>query len=249
LGDEEEEEAEDEDGDYVILRLRRDGQEEKFRIDKVWPLSLACLRPLVMLSSAIKLTHQDTQQDKQFQKLHDSYCQKKRLIPAKYLASRVVYPSVCAVPNAVLLCHVASTRVKFIFDGLPVNMQSTPEGEDMEDDDLVDVKVEPGAQLPAAAPAAATTSSRSTSVPIPQPEPEPAPYVDDDDDSEFVVLRVRRGTEEDKFRIRTVTPTDQLTMLSNGGLMFCARVSVLPLRRAIHSRSCRRPTARRRAST
>jgi hypothetical protein len=91
-------------------------------------------------------------------------------------------------------------------------MRSTPANEDMEDDDIVDVKVEPGAQLPAvaAATAAATTTasaSASASVSKPQP-PRPAPvatYVeDDDDDSAYVLLRVRRGTEEDKFRIKRV---------------------------------------------
>jgi hypothetical protein len=104
--------------------------------------------------------------------------------------------------------------VKFIFDGLPLNMRSTPANEDMEDDDIVDVKVEPGAQLPAVAAAtaaataaAATTTITSASISKPQP-PRPAPvatYVeDDDDDSAYVLLRVRRGTEEDKFRIKRV---------------------------------------------
>ncbi len=94
--------------------------------------------------------------------------------------------------------------MKFIFDGLPLNMRSTPANEDMEDDDIVDVKVEPGAQLPAVA---AATAAASASASKPQP-PRPAPvatYVeDDDDDSAYVLLRVRRGTEEDKFRIKRV---------------------------------------------
>lgn len=158
-----EEEEEEADADYVILRLRREGQEEKFRID----------------------------QDKQFQKLHDSYCQKKRLIPEK---------------------------VKFIFDGLPLNMRSTPANEDMEDDDIVDVKVEPGAQLPAVAAstaAAATTTIATATATASKPQPpRPAPvatYVeDDDDDSAYVLLRVRRGTEEDKFRIKRSDPFKKL---------------------------------------
>jgi hypothetical protein len=49
LDDEEAEEEEEEaDADYVILRLRREGQEEKFRIDQVGASSSlfppACLR-------------------------------------------------------------------------------------------------------------------------------------------------------------------------------------------------------------
>jgi len=75
----------------------------------------------------LRLRRQDQEVDRfridkssPFEKLYLFYCKKKGFQPDK---------------------------VKFIFDGLPLNMRSTPDEEDMEDDDIIDVKVEPGAEF------------------------------------------------------------------------------------------------------
>jgi len=70
-------------------------------------------------------------------------------------------------------------------------MSSTPEDEDMEDEYIIDVQVAPGADLP--------------SVPAAAQKRQPSPTLEDtSDDDEYVILKVRRGAEEEKFRTKKV---------------------------------------------
>lgn len=64
----------------------------------------------------------------------------------------------------------------------------------MEDDDLVDVEAQPSAELPPAA-----RPAQSSSTPAPR-----KPMVELDDEGDYVILRVRRDSDEDKFRIKRV---------------------------------------------
>ncbi len=60
------------------------------------------------------------QQSDPFSKVHRAYCDSKRLDPSK---------------------------VKFEFDGLPLDLNQSPRDQDMEDQDIIEAKVQPGAAL------------------------------------------------------------------------------------------------------